>query len=286
VSVPGRIRLAGGNVDLGSLVVLVRSPIAPFELVRLTEGAHYLLAPVGNAVEVVVFALPPQLAVPGTYDLQVSYLTAGRFELRSDTRGYRLSVALFRDRLTPYVQHDELRSEVLAGTFPGTALDATTDVLGITLAHAPLRLRLEHQDVRWDVGPYEAWLGELQLASPVGVGTVLSASVSYLERDYARGRLGTSLVSEREVIENAAGNLQQRFAAGRMVLSLGGSYSRLRGVVANEAYSLTSSLGWRIGKLDLAAGASLSRAETPGRGPDASRRDTESFHLRVRRTLY
>jgi hypothetical protein len=287
VAVPGTFALRNAEADLATLVVLLRSPLPPFELVRLSADVHYRVAVVGNVVEVTVFALPAEVALPGSYDFRVSYLAGGEFRLRSDAAGYSASVRLLDGLFTPYYRHRELRSDVRAGSFPRQALDATTDVVGLELMRGPLRLRVERQDVEWEVGPYEAWLAELRYAGALGSrGTTLSASASYLGRDYARGRADTLGEPVHEELESAAATLQQRLAGRRLTLSLGGSYSRIRGVVDNEAYSVSSSLGFHVGRLDVAAGGAVARSETPGAAGGGSTRRTETYHLRVRRTVF
>jgi hypothetical protein len=72
-----------------------------------------------------------------------------------------------------------------------------------------------------------------------------------------------------------------------VVLSLGGSYSRLEGRFDNRTGAANSTLTWRMGRLELIAAASAYRTETLG-GPAivASRRDHQYYHLKLRRTLF
>src|SRR5581483_8519667 len=127
---------------------------------------------------VTVFALPGRFAVPGTYDMVASYLTRGGFALRADDSAYSLGLHLWGDRVAPYFNHSTLDSKVLSGSFPGQALDSHTDVVGIDLREGPARLRLEHQDVRWNVGPYTARLAELQFVGALAENTTANATAS------------------------------------------------------------------------------------------------------------
>ena len=69
VSVPGSFTVDQPNADQTTIVVYLRSPLPPFELVRLVENVNYAVIPTQNTFEIPVFALPPQFVVPGTYDL-------------------------------------------------------------------------------------------------------------------------------------------------------------------------------------------------------------------------
>src|SRR4029450_12450340 len=101
--VPGFFTLAQPNVDPQSVVVFLRSPLPPFNVIRLVLGVDYTLTPVANLLEVQIVTLPPQFALPGTYDFTVSYsLTTGTFELQTDDVGYNVSVDLLDAMLTPY----------------------------------------------------------------------------------------------------------------------------------------------------------------------------------------
>lgn len=84
VPVPGSFTLEQQNVDAGSIVVLVQSPLPPYELITLVENVHYAVIPAGNFFQIQIFALPPQFVVPGTYDFSVSYSLACTGDCGSD----------------------------------------------------------------------------------------------------------------------------------------------------------------------------------------------------------
>ena len=73
VQVPGSFALRRGNVDPSTITVSVRSPLPPFDLVRLIENVHYQRVPYLLTWEIQVIALPSGFSVPGTYDFVVSY---------------------------------------------------------------------------------------------------------------------------------------------------------------------------------------------------------------------
>jgi len=284
IAVPGRFLLNNADVDINTVTILLRSPLAPFEIVRLDENVHYRLAVVGNQVEVTVFSLPPRFQVPATYDFIASYLTSGGFTLRTDNFSGSVELHLWNERFFPYYHYSDVKSQVVEGVFTGQALDSITNVFGLELREGPVLLRVEHQDVRWDVGPYTAWLAEFELFGTFRTNTTVHLDVSHLERYY---REGTSTHGPYdEFFQDASGSVQQRLFERRLTVSFGGSYSHLIGLSETEAYSLDGSLGWRIGLLDVAAGANIGRSHTSGGLGLPTRRSSDAYWVRVRRELF
>lgn len=285
--VPGSFVLARQNVERGSLRVTLRSPEPPNEMVELAEGAHYAVAEVGAGLELTLFALPPRFVVPGTYEIRVHYsLAGGRYELRTESLSHGASVELFDHLVTPYYSFTELRSRVLSGRYLGSPLDSTTLIAGVRLQWRMLRARAEYQDVEWETSPYQSWLGELQLIGTWGPTTNYYLTVSRRERRYPDGRPGAVAGDYDETTDTAAASASKQLFSRRLVLSLGGSYSRLDGLVDNEAYSANASATWKIGRLDLALGASWYGSDTAGPFVVASERTHQYYYLKLRRTLF
>jgi hypothetical protein len=73
VAVPGSFTLDQANADPESIVVFLRSPLPPFQLIRLVESVDYVVIPSQDTFEIRIVVLPPELVVPGTYDFLVDY---------------------------------------------------------------------------------------------------------------------------------------------------------------------------------------------------------------------
>jgi hypothetical protein len=71
-----------------------------------------------------------------------------------------------------------------------------------------------------------------------------------------------------------------------MVFSAGGSYSHFQGQVNGDAYSLNSSLSWKIGKLDLTAGASAYNSDTQGTTGVLTSRLHSYYYINLRRSFF
>ncbi len=285
--VPGSFQLAQTNVDRATIAIYLRSPLAPFENVLLTEGVHYTLTQIGDIFEVDVIALPPQFAVPGDYDFRVAYsLEVGDYRLRSDTQAYSASVHLFDNLLTPFASYANVRSEMISGDFPGTSPDSTTWAGGLLVDKAPIHVRVEYRDVEWDLSPYDEWVGEIRYIDALSPTTNINSTLSYRRREFPNGRPGFAapgLVEEREY---ASANLRQLLADRRLVLTIGGSYARTHGLYDTTAQGANVTLSWRVGKLNFAAGANLTDSDTEGIGLVTSSRSHRYYYLRLRRELF
>ncbi len=286
-AVPGVFTLAQQNADPRSVAVFIKSPLSPFQAILLVEGPHYVVTPVLNTLQITMLDLPPQFTVPGTYDLFVDYsLSTGEFGLGTDNVGCNLSVELLNTMLTPYYSYAAIRSTVESGSFPGTPLDSTTHTVGLRFHQGPLRATGEYQNLDWDISPYQAWRSEVQYISSLNPRTRVYLSGAYVNKYYSHG---TSVAfSEPYTDENATafGSIQRQFAPRSLVLSGGGSFTRLRGRVDGNAYTLNGSLSWKIGRLSLAAGASAYKSDTRGFNAFSSDRFHEYYYVSLRREFF
>ena len=287
IPVPGSFILPQQNVEPGSITVFLKSPLPPFEAILLEENVHYVVIAVLNTFEIQLLTLPPQFAVPGTYDFLVSYsLASGDFGLQTDTFGGNTSVELFENLLTPYFSYVTIRSEVVSGVFPGVPVDSTTYTAGLIVHLGSLRVRGEYQNVDWDVTPYESWRAEVQYMGDLTLSTNVYATASYLNKHFSQGTSEFQAVAFTEKTTSASGGIRQQLFSRNMYLSAGGSYSRLEGLVDGNTYSLNASWVWTLGKLDVTVGASAFAAETKGPTIISTERDHQFFYLNLRRRLF
>ena len=290
VAIPGSFALAQENVQPGSVVLFARSPVSPFENVQLAEGVHFLVSTLVNVLEIEVLSLPPQFALPGTYDFAVTYsLADARFALGSTYRNVTGSVQLFNDRLTPYASYSTVDSEVRSGTFPGTIPDSTTTTAGLLFRWGDLRGRGEYRNVEWETSPYTMWLGELRYTGAISRSTRLNASVSHHRWDYPEGRSSSSDLPGVATVQTtnlAAVDLQQKLFRRTLLLTVGGSYSETHSLYDSRAQSFNTTLSWKIGRTDFSAGGSVYSSEAEGGGIAISERTRTLYYLRLRRDLF
>jgi hypothetical protein len=290
VLVPGSFRLQQQNVDREGISVFLRSPLPPFELVPLVENVHYIVVPVQNSFEIRLLTLPPRFALPERYDFLVSYSNlGGDFELWQNTFANNLSLELFENQVTPYFSYAQVRSGVSSGFFPGNLTDTTTYTAGLFLQRGPFRGRGEYEDLQWDVSPYRAWRGELQYVSPFGRTTAAQATLSYLSRYYPRGLSPADTRAFTDETMTASGYIQQQlfFLAEGLSVNVGGSYSRLSGLVDGDAYGASGYVSWTVAQLQLILGATAYGSQTEGRDVVVlpTQRANQYFYFRLRRRL-
>ena len=290
VAVPGTFLLLQENVDPDSLALFVRSPVSPFELIQLSEGAHYLVSNLVNALEVQILTLPPQFALPGSYDFAASYsLTSGSFAIASRYSNFTASVQLFDEMLTPYASYATVSSELQSGFYPGTLPDSTTTTGGLLFRYGGLQARGEYRSVDWETSPYSMWLGELQYTGALTRSTRLHATATHRRWDYPEGRSSSPGALREPAIQTtdlAAVDLQQHLFRRHLLLSVGGSYSETHSLYDTRAHSLNASLSWKVGRTDLSAGATIYSSAAEGFGISSSDRTRKLYYLRLRRDLF
>jgi hypothetical protein len=285
-AVPGTFALRQQNVQEDTILVLLKSPLPPFDTIALVEGVHYNVNTGVEPFEIEIFGLPPEFVVPGSYDLLISYsLVAGDYELRTDAAGGSLSLDLYNDLLRPYVRYAAVRSDVTSGSFPGEPLDSDLYVAGIQLVRGPVRARTEYQYLDWSVNPYRLWRSELQYIGPITDSINVYSTVTYQNRHYLGGD-GT-LDREEYTEHNATGSasLTKRFFRYNAYVSVGGSYSYQDGLTRTDAWSANSSLVWHVGKLDVTLGVTAYGSDTSASGTDRSR-NHQLVYLNLRRQLW
>jgi hypothetical protein len=284
-TVPGPFLLFQHDVDLGRPIdVSLPSPIAPNPIVHLVEGIDFAVTPVGNTVRIDVLPLGPPFVNGDAYDISVTYsLLSGDFELRTSTYSFNASVACLDNLLTPYFEYVAVRSDVVSGVFPGTSLDSTTTTLGLTFLDGPWRATGEYEELDWAVSPYQALRGEVQYVGAVGPSTRINATAAYLHRHYPTGT--SSYLPDPYTDQNTtvSASVQQDFLARSMTLAAGATYLKQQGRVHGDALSLNASLNWRVGKLDLSAGASGYGSETQAYAADPYSRVHQFYYFRIRR---
>lgn len=290
IAVPGTFALRQENVEPASLLLFVRSPVSPFENVQLAEGVHYLVSALVNTLEIDVLSLPPQFALPGSYDFTATYaLAAGDFAIGSRYSSVYGSVQLFDDRLTPYASYATVDSELLSGVYPGAIPDSTTSTAGLLVHLGGLRGRAEYRDVEWETSPYNMWLGELRYAGALSRSTRINATVSHRRWEYPEGRSsspGLVGVATELTTDLAALDIQQKLFRRRLLLTVGGSYSETHSLYDSRSESMHATLSWKLGRTDLSAGASVYSSEAEGGGIAISDRTRTLYYLRLRRDLF
>jgi hypothetical protein len=284
-TVPGSFVLRQQIVDLGSPIdVSLPSPVSPNPIVHLVEGSDFVVSTVGTGVQIDILPLGPPFVIGNAYDVSVTYsLLSGEFEMLTNTYALNASVSLLDNLLTPYVEYVAVRSDVVSGIFPGSSLDSTTKTAGLNFVDGPWRALGEYQSFDWSVSPYQALRGQMQYVGSVSPTTRLYGTASYLHRHYPVGANSELPDPYSDSITNLSGSVQQDFLARALTLAAGGTYTRQQGRVRGDSFSVNASIDWRVGKLDLSAGASGYGSETQTYVSDPFNRVHQYYYFRIRR---
>ena len=288
IPVPGAFMLGQEYVRPGSVTLLLKSPVPPYPMVTLVEGVHYSVFPVVSALEIRVFALPPEFVVPGTYDFLASYsLAGGDFTLRNTSFSSSASLKLFRELLTTYLGYSTVHSEVVSGVFPGIPVDSKTYTAGVRLSEGPWRAFGEYANLDWNFSPRETWKTRLEYTSSSNDGSLrLFGSAAYATSYYRQGDPRVQPTAFRENVIAVSANAQKRLRSPRMSFSAGGSYSHMNRWVAADALSWNATWNWKIGRLELDAGATAYRYYSPGSPVSQYERNHQLYYVKLRRDLF
>ena len=287
VAVPGTIRLLQPGADPQSVLVLVRSPAPPYDLVRLIEGVHYTVATVGNSLEITVVTLPPEFAVPGRFDFRVSYsLLAGNYEATTKTFGQNGSLALFDNLVTPYYSYSSVRWTTVSGTAPGGGLNSDVFIAGVSFLKGPLRGRFEYSDVSWATSPWRGWRAEAQYLGPVGLNTNVNVTAYFQDRQFADTTATGGIPAYSEKQTAVFGNVQQFLMERQMTASVGGSFTRIQGLSDSRTWAFNATLSLHVGKLDIVGGANYSSSESQNGTSYASQTTHQYYYLWLRRLIF
>jgi len=280
-----------------NITVVLQCPVSPFQAKQLVYKENYEILAVGNTGEIYVTALPLECTLPDStyqYSFLVSYSALpGNFGLRTDTVGANSSAQLFDDLLTPYISYVTVKSTVLSGVFPGVPIDSSTYTTGLIVHRGPLRARGEYQELDWNISPYRQWLAEIQYARPLDETTTAYATADYVNKyfphgtsAYSPGPFISSATPFTEETESVSGSVQRQFFSRSMSVSIGGSYSRLHGLIDSNGYTGNAAWVWTVGKLTVTAGASAYGSDTSGGGTPSTSRDHQYLYLNFRRRLF
>jgi hypothetical protein len=285
-AVPGTVTLRQQNVEETTLIVQLRSPVPPFDFVTLVEGVHYLVNTAVEPFEIQLVNLPEEFVVPGSYDFFFTYsLRYGDYDLGIDTAGANLTLELFEHMVAPFFRYLGQRSDVLSGVYPGVPIDSDSYNAGVRLEYGRFRGRGEFLYLDWPVNPYRLWRAEIQYVGPVSRSITAYANASYAYRDYLGGEPPYETSDTTEQTETVSGTLTKQFFAPDLSFSVGGSWTHLHGITDSDGWSASSTLVWRIGKLDLTLGFSAYGSNSETRDSPSYQRDHELIYFNLRRQL-
>lgn len=286
IQVPGRFTLNNDDVNVGTIIVWLKSTIVSGELVLLQQNIDYVITPFGNSVQVEILNLPAEFSIPGMYDFVVSYsLNRQDSKFRTETLNYSVTLDLFRGMFSPYYNHTETKQTLLGGATDFEPVQMSTDAFGFLITWRPLTFNAAYQVIDSNINPSRGWKAEVNYNDNIFLNTQIQAAARLSSTFYPNGASQTSGESYTEKLWALSLGVQQRIPKRNMFLYLGGSYTQEQGLGQTTTYSLNSSFVWKIGKIFITAGGSASLSDASVQGLKNKRR-TQNYYLTVKRKLF
>lgn len=286
VQVPGRFTLNHEDVNVGTIIVWLKSPEVTAELVLLQPDVDYVITPLGTSVQIEIVNLPARFPLPGTYNFNVSYTVKGQnARYRTENLNYSVAFELFHEIFIPYYNHSETNQTLLEGSADFIPLQLSTDAFGFLLTRRPFTLNAEYHKVESNINPSSGWSADLNYNDNIFVNTQLQGGARVSSTYYPEGTSKISGESYTLNLWTLSLGIQQRVPKKNMFLFLGGSYTQEHGLGETTTYSLNSSFVWKIGKLFITAGGSTAVADSTINGIN-NNRSTQNYYLTVKRQLF
>lgn len=259
----GDFTLQQSNVDDASITVRVKAPDTGI-LVDLTRNIHYLVFQVGNTTRIQIIAIPAEALSPDPlfrYNFLITYsLIPEQVKLQTNTFGYSVRLELFNNLVSPYYTYNHSEQTVLSGTLAGVPEVDTSNTAGILFQKEPYSLLLEYQSFQSTVNPYKQYRAEANYKKDVTPTAHLIVRALYRRTSYGQDLLQTNIpFTETSVGMDA--HLQKSFYERRLETSLGGSFSYTSGLSKANSYYLDALLIWKMGLIELKAGAQVGQSQ-------------------------
>lgn len=230
----------------------------------------------------------PDTGEPIPFEFLVTYGIAGDSKTETTSNAYSLRFDLFDGLISPYYQRAELKQKLLSGVLPFKPEDSTSEAIGITFNKPPYTLRGEYSRVISETNPSTSYKAEAEYKKFITTTLHLRTRIFFVRKNLLRSERGFDREAvKREVTEDAYGasiSATKRFSA-YLNLSVGGSATQRKGEAESLAYSLRGDLTWRVGKLSLRTGATISHSESEFRARK-SERMSQFYYLKIERRLF
>lgn len=246
------------NIDENTIVVRVRDE-GTGSIVTLEEGVHYITVPRGTAVGIFVADLPPDVLRVDPFFIYTFLISYSRpaedVELEISEFGYYVELDLFDHLLNPYYRYSQTREKILSGAITGLPEDSRTHTAGILIQKAPFSLLGEYEKITSNIKPADRWKTEVSYRGSITTTTSVSARAFLSKTNYSESPFVPAAYSERII----GGDLKllKTIPVKNLSASLTGSYSNRKGIFTSDLYSVGAALFWKVGKLDITAGATL-----------------------------
>lgn len=282
--IPGYFDLKEPSVDVNSIVIWVKSPLQPNDLILLTKDVNYTVALLGNIPRITITALDPLVfPLPETYEFHVKYsIIKEEVEFKTTNAGYNIKFELFNNLINPYYGHSKTDQKVLTGSLPGGPQHVTQDTVGVVVAKTPFTFTEEYQSVVSNINPSRTLRSIADYRKTIDASSSLYAKAYYTKQ--TRGGAGESGYSEDTIGTDA--QFQKNVPRVNLGYNVAVAYVYSKTFTTAESYLLSSSLSWKAGKLVITMSASISETATTMPAGGRNSIVTERYLLSISRRLF
>jgi hypothetical protein len=291
VLVPGVFLLYNQAVDPSTITVMVKDPNPPQNLISLTLNVNYTIQQFGNAVQITVLNLPPAINPPtlnNLYDFVVSYALA-RNDSQTDTKDKTInfSFSLFDGLFGPYYSYSTSDLKVISGTYPGGDTYSKNVTYGYSVKRKPFLFVLERTDYQSPTSPYRSIRASTDYQQLLTPDTDITARLTYNKTEHFATYISSGSLDKTTSMEISAHKV---FPYDNLELFGGGIYTvnEVTGMTTDN-YTLSASLKWHVGKLDVYASGSKTYSvsvATSGNQSSKQLSEQDSYYLVVSRKIF
>ena len=145
-------------------------------------------------------------------------------------------------------------------------IEGQTHTVGLAAYKGPFSGNVEYSRSIQNVESSNSWSAGLNYQKDVADMTTLTVVALYAHTAITDAQNVQSVLAPAQTTASITAALSKRFRRGLFV-NVGGSYSYLnfQGQTKSQTYNLRSNLRWKVGKLEIALGASISKStsQTP-----------------------
>ena len=270
-------------VDQNSISIQVKNTSDQF--VDLPSG-YYTVTPFNNSFKIVINGLPVEVTNLRPPDFQYAFLVQyallsnAKFDIK--TMEYRLQLQLFDRIVNPYIDYMTSRETILAGNVLGGPQSSNTTTVGINLSKLPYSLLVEYANTDSTTNPMRNFRSEIQYQNYIVPTVNLTAKIYYMKDTYLPAPL---VLAYTQTTVGGFFTLMKTFPAKNLYASLSGSYAVINSLLQTTSYSLNSSILWKIGKVTLDMGASITDSNSTS-SLSKLKTSSEYYYLKFKRQLF
>ena len=250
------------SVDTTSIIVQAKDPVSG-NLYPLQENSNYLVLRTGMTIQITVTMLPFPLTPTTACEFTVSYTTTSEsVELKTTTEGFNVRADLLDNKVSPFYSRSVLDQQVVTGSLNSGPDFVTSETVGSAFLITPYAFSAEYGTITSRFNPSRSVKTTLDYRTGLVENAGIAARMAYTRTAYGSSPAPQASAAYREETTSAEVSVQKTYPHDNIDLFLGWSAFQRRSLGKMDGYSLNGAMNWKIGKLDMNTGFSLSHSKT------------------------